>query len=161
MSTTTTQTIQANGQAISLAALQPANDAHVPARTPAQTSVPAPDAVSIEAAATPISKLLVAGFSFFCAGVNDGTLGALVPYIISSFGIGTGEIAIMYVVLTATRVHRLRYRTISDRLIQLCYDILGLAPRRCHEPSPHSTLDPRPASRSWSCPPACRTVSAT
>ncbi|KAI0005163.1 hypothetical protein F4779DRAFT_598656 [Xylariaceae sp. FL0662B] len=44
---------------------------------------------------TPVLKLIVAGYSFFCAGVNDGTLGPLIPYIISSFGIGTGEIAIM------------------------------------------------------------------
>lgn len=44
---------------------------------------------------TPILKLIVAGYSFFCAGVNDGTLGPLIPYILSSFGIGTGEIAIM------------------------------------------------------------------
>lgn len=47
-------------------------------------------------AATPVLKLIVAGYSFFCAGVNDGTLGPLIPYIISSFSIGTGEIAIMY-----------------------------------------------------------------
>ncbi|KAI2473714.1 MFS general substrate transporter [Annulohypoxylon bovei var. microspora] len=46
--------------------------------------------------ATPVLKLVVAGYSFFCAGVNDGTLGALIPYIISTFGIGTGEIAIIY-----------------------------------------------------------------
>ncbi|KAI6090896.1 MFS general substrate transporter [Hypoxylon rubiginosum] len=47
-------------------------------------------------AATPVLKLIVAGYSFFCAGVNDGTLGPLIPYIISSFSIGTGEIAIIY-----------------------------------------------------------------
>ncbi|KAI1763033.1 MFS general substrate transporter [Hypoxylon sp. FL1150] len=47
-------------------------------------------------AATPVLKLVVAGYSFFCAGVNDGTLGPLIPYIISSFNIGTGEIAIIY-----------------------------------------------------------------
>ncbi|KAI0840250.1 MFS general substrate transporter [Hypoxylon sp. FL0890] len=46
--------------------------------------------------ATPVPKLVVAGYSFFCAGVNDGTLGPLIPYIISSFGIGTGEVAIIY-----------------------------------------------------------------
>ncbi|KAI0379911.1 MFS general substrate transporter [Hypomontagnella monticulosa] len=46
--------------------------------------------------ATPMLKLIVAGYSFFCAGVNDGTLGPLIPYIIRSFGIGTGEIAIIY-----------------------------------------------------------------
>ncbi|KAI1191965.1 major facilitator superfamily domain-containing protein [Nemania serpens] len=46
--------------------------------------------------ATPVLKLLVAGYSFFCAGISDGTLGPLIPYILSSFHIGTGEIAIIY-----------------------------------------------------------------
>ncbi|KAI0422176.1 major facilitator superfamily domain-containing protein [Xylaria grammica] len=45
---------------------------------------------------TPFLKLIVAGYSFFCAGVSDGTLGPLIPYILSSFRIGTGEIAIIY-----------------------------------------------------------------
>lgn len=43
----------------------------------------------------PVVKLVGSGFSFFCAGVNDGTLGALVPYILSTFAISTGKIAIM------------------------------------------------------------------
>lgn len=60
------------------------------------------DVVQSEAA-TPMLKLVVAGYSFFCAGVNDGTLGPLIPYIISSFGIGTGEIAIMYATLPFLR----------------------------------------------------------
>ncbi|KAI1132001.1 MFS general substrate transporter [Nemania abortiva] len=47
-------------------------------------------------ASTPFLKLIVAGYSFFCAGVSDGTLGPLIPYILSSFHIGTGEIAIIY-----------------------------------------------------------------
>ncbi|KAH6658350.1 major facilitator superfamily domain-containing protein [Truncatella angustata] len=41
-------------------------------------------------------KLVVAGFSFFCAGVNDGTLGPLIPRMLTTFQIGTGEIAIIY-----------------------------------------------------------------
>lgn len=51
----------------------------------------------LQAAAVPRFKLLVAGFSLFCAGANDGTLGPLIPYIINTFHIGTGEVAIMYV----------------------------------------------------------------
>lgn len=43
----------------------------------------------------PWTKLFGAGFSFFCAGVNDGTLGPLIPYILVSFSISTGEIAIL------------------------------------------------------------------
>ncbi|KAH7033276.1 major facilitator superfamily domain-containing protein [Microdochium trichocladiopsis] len=92
MSTTTTQTIQGEVQSIPLAYLQPAKDSEAPA----QPSSPAPDAVSVEQVATPVAKLLVAGFSFFCAGANDGTLGPLIPYIIASFRIGTGEVAIIY-----------------------------------------------------------------
>ncbi|KAJ2988064.1 hypothetical protein NUW58_g4173 [Xylaria curta] len=57
--------------------------------------LPKSDAVEREPA-TPFLKLIVAGYSFFCAGVSDGTLGPLIPYIISSFHIGTGEIAIIY-----------------------------------------------------------------
>lgn len=52
------------------------------------------DAVEVEPG-TPASKLIVAGFSFFCAGVNDGTLGPLIPYILATFKIGTGEVAAM------------------------------------------------------------------
>ncbi|OTA78240.1 hypothetical protein M434DRAFT_87446 [Hypoxylon sp. CO27-5] len=55
------------------------------------------EAIAIQSEpATPVLKLVVAGYSFFCAGVNDGTLGPLIPYIISSFDIGTGEVAIIY-----------------------------------------------------------------
>ncbi|KAK6857025.1 hypothetical protein PG995_007212 [Apiospora arundinis] len=50
----------------------------------------------LQAAAVPRFKLLVAGFSLFCAGANDGTLGPLIPYIINTFHIGTGEVAIIY-----------------------------------------------------------------
>ncbi|KAK8109614.1 Major facilitator superfamily domain- general substrate transporter [Apiospora kogelbergensis] len=53
-------------------------------------------AVVEQTPAVPYFKLLVAGFSFFCAGINDGTLGPLIPYIIDTFHIGTGEIAIIY-----------------------------------------------------------------
>lgn len=42
------------------------------------------------------SKLFSAGFSFFVAGTNDGSLGALLPYILSTYHIGTSFIAILY-----------------------------------------------------------------
>ena len=48
----------------------------------------------------PRFKVLTAGFSFLCAGIDGATLGPLLPYIIQSFTIGTGEVAIMCVVLT-------------------------------------------------------------
>ncbi|TLS28413.1 hypothetical protein PpBr36_01577 [Pyricularia pennisetigena] len=47
-------------------------------------------------AKVPYAKLIGCGFSFFFSGVNDGTLGPLIPYIQTTFSIGTGEIAIIY-----------------------------------------------------------------
>lgn len=40
-------------------------------------------------------KIFGAAFSFFCAGINDSILGPLIPYMLVSFSIGTGEIAIL------------------------------------------------------------------
>jgi fucose permease len=37
----------------------------------------------------PIFQLISCGVSFFVAGVNDGSLGALLPYIIRSYGLTT------------------------------------------------------------------------
>jgi hypothetical protein len=47
--------------------------------------------------ATP--KLLSAGFSFFVAGTNDGSIGALIPYMIESYKIDTSLIAVLYMPL--------------------------------------------------------------
>ncbi|KAB5540536.1 major facilitator superfamily domain-containing protein [Coniochaeta sp. 2T2.1] len=41
-------------------------------------------------------KLISAGFSFFVAGVNDGSIGALIPYVIRSYGITTAIISSLY-----------------------------------------------------------------
>ncbi|CAG8088595.1 unnamed protein product [Penicillium olsonii] len=41
-------------------------------------------------------KILSAGVSFFVAGVNDGSLGSLIPYIIRTYGIGTNMVAVLY-----------------------------------------------------------------
>lgn len=38
-------------------------------------------------------KIVSAGFSFFVAGVNDGSLGALVPFVIRDYGINTAIIS--------------------------------------------------------------------
>jgi len=40
-------------------------------------------------------KLMCAGFSFFCAGVNDGALGTLIPYFLKTFNLGYGLVIIM------------------------------------------------------------------
>ena len=44
-----------------------------------------------------IAKIAVAGFSFFFVGTNDGSLGALTPYILRTYHMGTQYIALMYV----------------------------------------------------------------
>ncbi|KAJ5682284.1 hypothetical protein N7462_005449 [Penicillium macrosclerotiorum] len=41
-------------------------------------------------------KILSAGVSFFVAGVNDGSLGSLIPYVIRSYGIDTNMVAVLY-----------------------------------------------------------------
>jgi hypothetical protein len=40
-------------------------------------------------------KLVSAGFAFFVAGVNDGSLGALLPYVLSSYHISSTMIALL------------------------------------------------------------------
>lgn len=43
----------------------------------------------------PWLKIFSVGFSFFCAGINDSTLGPLIPYLLVSFSIGTGMVAVL------------------------------------------------------------------
>lgn len=42
-------------------------------------------------------KLFSAGFSFFVAGTNDGSMGALLPYMLEYYGIDTSLVAVMYI----------------------------------------------------------------
>lgn len=42
-----------------------------------------------------IMKLASAGFCFYVAGVNDGSVGALVPYVIREYGINTAVVSSM------------------------------------------------------------------
>jgi hypothetical protein len=44
-----------------------------------------------------VFKIVAAGFSFFFAGTNDGSLGALTPYILRTYHVGTQYVALMYV----------------------------------------------------------------
>lgn len=44
----------------------------------------------------PYLKLVCAGFSFFYAGTNDGTIGPLLPYILRRYNISTGLVTVMY-----------------------------------------------------------------
>lgn len=44
-----------------------------------------------------VLRLMSAGFSFFVAGTNDGSIGALIPYIIRQHDINTATASTMYV----------------------------------------------------------------
>ncbi|KAH8664034.1 major facilitator superfamily domain-containing protein [Xylariales sp. PMI_506] len=93
MSTTQTVLVDPRSAPATELELQPKD---VEAEAPPTTDEPPIDAVAQEVTATPVPKLIVAGFSFFCAGANDGTLGPLIPYMLTTFGISTGEVAVLY-----------------------------------------------------------------
>ncbi|EKV06106.1 MFS transporter, putative [Penicillium digitatum PHI26] len=42
------------------------------------------------------AKLFSAGLSFFVAGVNDGSLGSIIPYVIYTYDVGTNMVAVLY-----------------------------------------------------------------
>jgi hypothetical protein len=44
---------------------------------------------------TTIVRLVAAGFSYFFAGTNDGSLGAVTPYILRTYNVGTQYISIL------------------------------------------------------------------
>ncbi|KAK6376328.1 hypothetical protein LTS17_006923 [Exophiala oligosperma] len=44
-----------------------------------------------------VLKLVCAGFSFFYAGTNDGTVGPLIPYMLRRYHVSTGLITVIYV----------------------------------------------------------------
>jgi hypothetical protein len=53
-------------------------------------------------------KLICAGFSFFYAGTNDGTLGPLLPYMLQSYGLSTGLVTVMYTTRSSPTMSCLR-----------------------------------------------------
>jgi len=60
--------------------------------TPRLLEEPEPDTSLDE---TTILKLISAGLSFYVAGVNDGSLGALMPYLLRSYQISTAIISVV------------------------------------------------------------------
>ncbi|KAK2865340.1 hypothetical protein FQN49_003677 [Arthroderma sp. PD_2] len=44
----------------------------------------------------PVAKLLAAAFCFLVAGVNDGSLGALVPYLLRSYGLSPSSVGLIW-----------------------------------------------------------------
>ena len=55
-----------------------------------------PTIVPLELTGTLILKVTSAAFCFFNTGVNDGSIGALIPYILRGYNISTGWMAIPY-----------------------------------------------------------------
>ncbi|KFG84436.1 hypothetical protein MANI_115758 [Metarhizium anisopliae] len=80
MTTTTTDTVAETVQNIPLT------------ETPHAATVDAPPHPSPAATL----KLISVGFSFFVAGVNDGSTGALLPYVIREYGISTAIVSSVY-----------------------------------------------------------------
>jgi len=97
-----------------------------------------------DATPLPLLKLLSAGFSFFVAGTNDGSIGALIPYILSSYHIGTSFIAILYfttflgwLIAAITNSHLPRYLPLGSLLsLGAFLQILPHFTRVFHPPFP-------------------------
>ncbi|KZL66635.1 glucose and galactose transporter [Colletotrichum tofieldiae] len=68
----------------------------IPSRdAPKPTSPPEPDNDDKLDKAT-LLKLIAAGFAFFISGVNDGSVGPLLPYMIRDYNISTAVVSIVY-----------------------------------------------------------------
>ncbi|PYI06957.1 MFS transporter [Aspergillus sclerotiicarbonarius CBS 121057] len=61
------------------------------------TPVPPVDPIDTTPEKSLYLKLIASGFSFFVAGVNDGSLGSLLPYVLQSYHISTGLVVVVYV----------------------------------------------------------------
>lgn len=70
--------------------LQPTQEEAVPTNTEGKTT-------NEETALTKktLLKVIAASISFFFAGNNDGSLGALTPYILRTYNVGTEYVALM------------------------------------------------------------------
>ncbi|KAF1951530.1 MFS general substrate transporter [Byssothecium circinans] len=71
-----------------------------------------------------VLKILAAGCSFFFAGANDGSLGALTPYILRTYHVGTEWVALIYAstflgwaLAAATNSHMARYLQLGTILM--------------------------------------------
>jgi MFS family permease len=61
-------------------------------------SLPTPQLIEAEVSlnAATITKLVSCAFAFFLAGVNDGSVGALIPYMLRSYNISTSSVTATY-----------------------------------------------------------------
>ncbi|SPO03031.1 related to tetracycline resistance proteins [Cephalotrichum gorgonifer] len=95
-----------------------------------------------------ILKLTSAGFCFFVAGVNDGSIGALVPYVIREYGVNTAIVSSIYAasflgwLLTAlTNTHLAQFLDLGSMLaLGASFQILSHALRAWKPPFPLYTL---------------------
>jgi hypothetical protein len=85
MSTKTMTT--ASPEEIELETNQPDKNTHL------ERSQPANDDTSLTCKT--LFRVIAASISFFFAGNNDGSLGALTPYILRTYGVGTEYVALM------------------------------------------------------------------
>ncbi|POR32205.1 Uncharacterized protein TPAR_07586 [Tolypocladium paradoxum] len=88
---TTMTTLNDLVEALELA--QPRGNAQEPAQT---DSRPPEQATQGRFDRATCLKLASVGFSFFVAGVNDGSIGALLPYVIREYGISTAIVSSVY-----------------------------------------------------------------
>lgn len=95
MSTTQTTTVEAGTSRHDTFELHPVHASESRAAWPDAGPEMEGPAAGQQKPRSPLLKIIGAGFSFFCAGVNDGTLGPLIPYMLATFSIGTGEVAVM------------------------------------------------------------------
>jgi fucose permease len=77
---------------------RPSNNITTPTNQPSSNNHPANATKQRQTTPTPhrLPKLLSTAFSFFTAGTNDGSLGALLPYILRSYGITTALVSSLY-----------------------------------------------------------------
>lgn len=75
-------------------------------------------------------KLLSAGFSFFVAGTNDGSMGPLLPYMLQYYAIDTSLIALMFVNSNAiTQTPLLKQSNVN----QIRRNFHGMGSCSCHQ----------------------------
>ena len=59
----------------------------------AQPEPPPESPAEIHLSRQAVLRIASAGYSFFVAGVNDGSLGTMIPYLIQAYGINTGIVS--------------------------------------------------------------------
>ena len=90
--------VAGGGEAIELERLRSGNSKFQQPQTLADLPEPSDEGIQ---AVPPLDRatlacLVSAGYAFFCAGINDGSLGPLIPYLLESYVINTNFVSIFY-----------------------------------------------------------------